>query len=474
MNSRIKTKIIYEKIYISFIAVFSMAIIIYAIYFCFNDDYIYLWVLPSVYLVFTVLFYILFQRVRYNYGIVFIFANFIFFIRYVITPFSMIFTSSYNGVGLGPNPSYININYSIILMSLELAFAYITILFACSHYKKRSKCFDKGKYKVSKNNGILILFMLITIPITLVVAPYLIIPRGFGSIGEGGADISNVPFSGLFLIIAQCIIIAYLILSLSWLKVKYNTNKRYIYIFFSWISIFIFLGLNISASRWTLLFCIILSIILLMKLFTDTPKWFYITLIILAFFGLLSISIYKFGWAIQNSTNPYRDIIKVLMGQFQEYFAGPRSVAQAIEMKNTFKSSIGLGTFINDFLGSIPIISRFIDQSNRINVYYNLHNNISNNSLIIPMIGCGYIYIPFFPMIFTIISEWFMIYFDFKGERQEEIEFVFIYKYIGLYWAMCMGFNTQILFGKIISFLIPCWILFKVNRKVIIRKNKIK
>ena len=128
-------------------------------------------------------------------------------------------------------------------------------------------------------------------------------------------------------------------------------------------------------------------------------------------------------------------------------------------------------SFINDFLGSIPVISSFVDQTDRINIYFNLYHNVPKISLIIPMVGIGYAYFPIFPPIFTVICEWLLISVDYKLEMSKKIEYKYLYLYLGLYLSMCLGFNTQIIFAKFLIPFLPLLILFKINNKICLKKE---
>ena len=78
----------------------------------------------------------------------------------------------------------------------------------------------------------------------------------------------------------------------------------------------------------------------------------------------------------------------------------------------------------------------------------------------------GYAYFPYFPMIFTVIAQWLMITFDFKSQAAKRLEFTYIYGYVGLFFAITMGFNVQIIFGNFIVHFVTPWIFWNLNSKV--------
>lgn len=466
-----------EKQFMSITLILALGVTIYTILFTTNDTYKLLWLLPFGYFISTLIYYGIFSRIHYNYGVVFIAANIIIFIRYVITPFSIVFSSAYSGIGFGPNPSQSSMSLSIILMLFELISVYFITIFAISYYIKKQKSHVKTNnysVKVLKNKGIILLFMCITLPVIIAITPNAIIPKGLSSIGDNSYSIPDIPFSGIFSLIIPVIRLGFLLISLSFLKKIYEKSNKAVSIVLAWLVVFLYLSTLISTSRWIIVFSGILCMLAMARLFPKTPKIFYGILISTTAVIFASISIYKFSWALQSSVNPYRDILNVLFGQFQEYFSGPRVVAQAIDMADLYGNQIGITTLINDFLGSVPLISNYIDQNDRINVYFNLYLDVGNISHIIPMLGNSYAYLPYFPVFFMLIAQWLMVMFDFKSQNEEHIEFKYIYAYIGLFFAMSMGFNVQIIFGNFISYFLLPWLLFKINRKVTLTPSTYK
>jgi hypothetical protein len=452
----------------------ATGVTVYTLLFTTDTTYNLLWLLPFGYFVSTLIYYGIFTRIEYNYGVVFIAANIIIFIRYVVTPFSIVFSSAYSGLGFGPNPTQTSMNLAIILMIFELVSVYFITVFAILHYKKKQQRHPEMVIKVLSNKSIIILFMLLTLPIILAVSPDSLVPNSLSSIGDNSESLSSLPLSGFFLLIIPVLRLGFLLVSLSFIKKLYDKSNNGFLIVLAWLVVFLYLGMLISTSRWIIVFSSIVCMLIMARLFPKTPRIFYGILIFTTVLIFASISIYKFTWALDSSQNPYRDIFNVLFGQFQEYFSGPRVVAQSLDMISFFGNQIGISTLVNDFLGSIPLLSNFIDQNDRINVYFNLYLNVGNVSHIIPMIGNSYAYFPFFPVLFMLLAQWLMIRFDFKSQNEENIEFKYIYAYIGLFFAMSMGFNVQIIFGNFIMYFLLPWCIFSINRRVALKTSRYK
>lgn len=452
---------------------FSIAVSAYTLAFNENYNYNMLWILPFVYFMFTSIFFKIIRSINYNFGVVFIAANIIIFVRYVITPFSIVYLSAYEGLGFGPDPTKSSMDLAISLMAVELVAVYFVLVWAMLHYSKKKKNVKILETSILSRKIVVTLFIIITFPLVILTNPDFLLPNSISSIGEGSENFDSLGLDGLFSLLVPMLRLTILLLILSVIKKYYDRNKNGILIIVAWVLVFSYLGMLISTSRWIIVFSSIVCMLIMAYMFPKTPKIFYMILISVTLVIFASISIYKFTWALDSSQNPYRDIINVLFGQFQEYFSGPRVVAQSFDMIKSFQHQISMSTFLNDFLGSVPLISNYIDQSNRINVYFNLYLSVGNVTHIIPMIGNGYAYFPYFPFVFMLIAQWLVVMFDYKSKYERNIEFKYIYTYMGLFFAMSMGFNVQIIFGNFLMYFLLPWILFYLNYKISVKKQLI-
>lgn len=322
-----------------------------------------------------------------------------------------------------------------------------------------------------KHNFILILFAIVALLIVFSVEPQLIIPQDFLVLSDSYQRINlDIEYDGLYSTLAALLKPIIFIILFSLIKKQYDLKNRKIYIIFSFLLVILFMGMYTGTKRWEIVFAGIIGLYLLKNTYAKIPKSLMVGAIIIIIVSFISISLYKFSWAVQASKNPVVDIILEMFRSFQSYFSGPRVVANSIEMNKIYGRQIGVTTFINDFIGSIPIISNYVDQTNRINIYFNLYHNVPNISLIIPMVGIGYSYFPIFPPIFTVICNWFIIKIDHKLETCKTLEYKYLYLYFGLYLSMCLGFNTQIIFAKFIIPFLPLLILFNINKKICFKK----
>lgn len=466
---RYKVEIVFLKI-IKFILLFIVTIIIYSL--CYDETYKIISLLPFSYMVVD-FFYISRSNDDNKYigGLIYRIALIVIFIRYVVTPLSIALTgefyASYNGYRIYTSEE--SIKLAVFLMIFELIGVYIILFFATKYYSKKYSKIISNKAEPINNKFVLLIFALFVIIILLLTEPNLLIPTDFLILSKEFQKIQlNTSYDGVYYILARLVKPVVFLILFSNFKEKYDINHKKIYIWLSCILVILFMGLYTDTQRWEIVFAGIVGIYLLKVTYNNIPRMLILVVIIIMSISFLSISLYKFSWAIQTSVNPVKDVIIEMLGMFQEYFSGPRVVANSIEMYNVYGKNINLSTFINDFTGSIPGVSKYVDQSDRINTYFNMYHNrpYGHTPLIIPMVGIGYSYFPIFPPIFTMICYWFIIKFDYKLEASNSIEFKYLYLYPGLYLAMSMGFNTQIIFTTFLQRFLPLFILFKINQSV--------
>lgn len=418
------------------------------------------------------------KKASYTGGFLYQFALIIIYIRFVLTPLSIAITGDFYAQyrGMIVQTSNSSIQLAIFLMIFELVSVYITLYFARIYYSKKNDSSISNNTETIKNKVVLLLFLFIVVPIILLIEPGLIFPSDLFIIGEEFTKVElDVAYSGILSILSQMVRPIFFLVLMSELKKKYLKNNKKIYSWLSFLVIALFIGMYTGTTRWEFVFAGIIGIYLFKSLYIKIPKTLLLSMIILIIMGFFSISIYKFSWAVQSSVNPIRDITFEMFNMLQDYFSGPRSVANAIDMKNAYTNQIRMTTFLNDFFGSIPVISRYIDQSNRLNAYFNIfhYRPVGHTPLIVPMLGVGYTYFMIFPTIFTIICYWLVIKFDYMLKKSKTLEYKYLYLYPGLYLAMAMGFNTQIIFTTIILRFLPLFILFKVNSLICLRKRSI-
>ncbi len=249
----------------------------------------------------------------------------------------------------------------------------------------------------------MLIFAILGLPVVLIVSPNLVIPTNFFVISDdaSGANLDNtdIPFQGMYVILANavkvCLFIALLILC----KKKYDRKRSLFYKLIAYLDIFLYLAFNTSTNRMTMIFILILGLYFIHSMFDGISLGVILgggTIVLVSF---ISASLFKFKYVLGEHPS-FGKMMSMFAPQLQDYFAGPKLVGQMIDLKTNGMYTISFQTFINDFLGSVPFVSNSIDQSNRINEIFCLYNNVKNSTLIAPILGTGYCYFPFFPLCF--------------------------------------------------------------------------
>ena len=245
---------------------------------------------------------------------------------------------------------------------------------------------------------------------------------------------------------------------------KYLQRKQKFYMALAFALLLFYMFLNLSSSRWTLLFLVINASYLFYLVFGNQVKKYICVLAGLSLFLLISISVFKFSWYFESTDG---SVVDLLLGQLQSYFSGPNLLAQTIDMNDQkwFSDNLSLSTFMNDVTGSIPIVAKFVDQTDRINVFFNRYVLGWNGNLsqIMPMTGIGYSYFGmFFAPLLTILFTRIGMYFDSKSLKMSNLFYKYVYIYISLWFLLAIAMNTQVIIGNVIVHSVPLLLLYKM------------
>lgn len=435
-----------------------------------DNEYNNIFLLPSAYSMLLFVFLKAFLNTGYKFGPLFYSGQIFIYIRYVVTPFSIAISPQEFRSAYGPNPLTGEMNTAIVLMIYEMIMVFIVIYIAIYKYSQRKTVIYSKNYSFLNNKFIITTIVLLFLAI-LINFPNSIIPSQVLFIDE---DFSKAVYDtqvdgviGIISILFKCL--AFLLL-LSILK-KYE--KKFPSFIISFIIFIVFIASFTGTSRWTMIFMATSGIIVIIRLYPKYKRTVIIGTISILIPSIISVSMYKFWWVIQDSASPIKDVLLDMSTQFQSYFSGPRIVAQSLNVRDYFPN-ISIETLLNDFLGSIPFVSNFIDQQDRINMYFNTYNYRGTMpTLVMPLVGIGYTYFGFIlAPLFTIICHWLIIKLDSLLQSELRLEFVFIYMYLGLRLSMSMGLNTQSLFASFIVPTLPLLLILILNRKVTLKNNK--
>lgn len=430
------------------IAIFILFIFIYAIN---GNSYKYSYVLfvPLCFIIASFLETKLYAKYTLILKIIYVLSVFKFFIM----PLMIVATDDI--WSYGPKPTSQSFVYAIIITILEI----FTLTFAkFFFFNKKSKKQVSNIYTkwFTKNISIKFIFLILGLLFFIATNKALLMPKDI--FAERTYDEDIVSAKNSLAIVAKWLkLIGFPIISLFLYR---YFNKKIAY-YLSIIAFIIFGYLQLGTSRWTLIFYSLISFIFLYKLFGNKVKKITIPVSAVLTFVVLSISIYKFSWAIQGSSTPFKDVILVMSGQFQQYFSGPTLIAQSIDITNysALSNKIGIETFINDYMGSVPLLSSTFEQSNRINYIFNEYIfgiNTINQTQIIPMSGMGYIYFGFFgSTIFVFMFTYLALKLEDFAIQAKDIINYWLLIYMAVWCGGSIIFSSQIIWGNVITNYLP-------------------
>ena len=397
------------------------------------------------------------------------------FIKYDLVPCIIAMSSDYyNGVLTGQIPAAESVQQAIIYTLYEMltVFSIIAVsnLFSVKNINKKIHKFNKR----TEVQPIISFVLILGILFIIIFGDYLLPKQIFLLNDEYVAKKEGFLFDGAVLIIYTVFKLLVLIFSLRYIFELYENKKKYRYIVFSGLIMILYLGIQTSTSRWNMLIPVIIYLYLAAQYFKEKIKAIAIVVGVILAVSIVSISAYKFSWLVKKTDNIAQEIFVILTQQVQEYFSGPRAIAQGIESIEVYKDDIKISTFFNDYLGSIPLLSHYIEQKDRINVYYNYYIKGVGAEVtqIMPMITIGIAYFgEVFSIVFIVIHLVWAIRFGEIENKITNIFYKYIYMYASMWFSMALMFNTQIIFGWFISNFIPFVVVLAIN-DIIVYKRK--
>lgn len=449
--------------------IIQIFISVFVCLFCFtceNKGYSLIFLLPLVNAVCSAIFYKPFFQLFQKKNFIALFLYCLILIKYTIMPFFIVLNQDYlGGVLTGQVPADSSVKSAIILLAFEQLTLYITV-FLFSRIK-RKEINQKKELSQIKLNIVFLAFFAISIFLILIYkdaffpSQFLIIDSDYTKTAIEGEG------TGIIKIIFSLFKILVCLFCLQFFSEKYKVKKQRVFILGSFIIFLVYLILSTSMSRWNLLFPTIAILYILKDLYGKTINKYIIAIACLLVVMFASISIVKFNWLLDSDSSHF-EIFKIYTMQLQEYFSGPRAVAQGLETIEIYDREITYKTLANDYLGSVPGIADLFDQKNRINIYYNYHikGTSARATQIMPMSTIGVAY--FTPALFYTLScihIYFALYFGYVANYKKNIFEKYFYVLFGLWFAMCIGFNTQIIFGNFMNLFFPFSLILFVYKK---------
>lgn len=397
-------------------------------------------------------------------------------LRYIILPNMMVYSSYYSGYGINPLGESIDIAimlmiYEIIVISLVINILGKRIFGKLGNDKLDTegiKRHNQLKTKEFASSIVIVIVVAVTV-LFLMLKPGAIADINFVVIRENvkvDTDFLTTITRMLF-ISSKNLLFIVLIIKLA-RKFRRTTRKRYIYL--SYIITLINMCIYLNDNRANILIFGVASLLTLMVSFPEYRKKTIVFCLISVGVLLVTMTVYKNFMNVLPETSQSLENIKFTK-TLQAYVGGPRSVAQAIEMKKYYISEINLKMFLSDTFRSFLGLSKFVEKFSHLstvktfNMYiYGVSNIIDQ---IIPMIGQGYaytnfIFAPIFSIIFTILT----ILYDSKLMRCTKLADVYIYTLVTTVVGLWGIYNINIEVQLLTITILPTAIILYIAKKL--------
>lgn len=450
-----------------------------------SEGYKFLFLLPLAYIASYLFFIPLIQRkCNYKRGYPYYVAQIVIAYRYLALPLSCIYTDYFGGWtitganGFGVEPSSSAMALATLWMCTEVFFAELAIYIGTCITNKR----ERKRHQLSECDGncssnvfflktkvTLVLFSVIIFCILLlfqrhVFSQFLILDSDY-------AISDNAASGSFFKLIFLALRFALLMLGYAFCAKQYTRRKGRGWIIVAMLFLVVYIGYSIGVSRWNLILPVIASIEICRESFKPFPKSLLAVVITVVIIGVLSVSFFKFGYLLAESSNPIQSMITLMFQQSNEYIAGPRSVAQGLQTLSEYGNRISVSTFFNSIFSGFAGLSGLTNEADKLGSLFNLFctGKLQDKPLICPIIIEGLAFFPLFPWIFMMVFQMLMCIMDHISQTTGRYEMRFLAGYMGLWFALCFALNTKIEMSQI-SQMLAIWFLFKVNTKIRLAK----
>lgn len=440
-----------------------------------NSGYELLWLVPAIYFILSLSTLRLHSYYRKSPPLILL--DIFLFIKYAAVPLMILTTQDFSAAGYtGVIPVPSSIHGAILFELAEMA-GIFTILhtFVPVFYKKRDLHTQGiGSKRIMVNPmvasiaivsfGLAVLFREFFVPSSLLVLPE-----------DYSATITNVAFAGLIIMIAQAVKLVATGVIVNELMYRYRMSPKMRYVLISYITILLYAILSTGTSRTGVIVPFLIFVVLTYPVFKRRSLIVLAVTVPILAAGFISISAYKANWIVQaaNHDTTTVAVINSIVRQSQEYTANIRPTALGIESVEKYKDNITPGLFVNDILGSIPSLSSDVDQSKRINVYYNdyiLNMGTQNTSLIMPLSTISAAYFGTFGVwIIPTICILLLLLVGRKWGSSTSFPEAYLQAYLVYVLAFGIFSNTQMLVGRFVTIYLPTaallYLVMKFNKR---------
>lgn len=451
-----------------------------------SKGYRFLFLLPLSYMVANLLFLPLTQKsCNYRRGYPYLVAQVVIAYRYLALPLACVYTDTFGGWtitganGFGIEPGKAAMASATLWMCTEAFFAELALYIGTRITARK----EKRRLRIEKEYGghtqqttflsskvVLVLYSICAFLLLFLFQRQLF--SQFLVLSDDYAMGDNAASGSFYKVIFFALRIALLMLGYAFCSKHYQVSRKKGWILLAMLFLVIYIGYSIGVSRWNLILPVIASVDLCRELFKPFPKSLLVGVVCVAVIGVFSITFFKYGYLIASSSHPISSMIILVFQQSNEYIAGPRSVAQGLEMLEKYGNRVSISTFFNSIFSGFAGLASITNEADKLGSLFNLYcsGRMQDKPLICPIIVEGLAFFPVFPWIFMMIFEVLMCELDYLSQTARRFEMRFLAAYLGIWFALCFAVNTKIEMSQI-SQMLAVWLLFKVNSKIRMSKR---
>lgn len=386
--------------------------------------------------------------------------NIVLFARFVFVPFTMCLT--------GETSVYIlnkaNLPFGVPLMLYELLG--IGLVLKLTAKKQRSIAVSGSPSTESdiRNGGLVAFAALLVMAVLAYRYRYLI--SGFSLITQGSVEgYTNDDLASGFVVSIWDALLAWLYV---WVLTvtKSHARSEKLSATLCVVETFVFLLMvyigQVTISRWQTVMAYAAGLFCLLCLFPKRRRGLLLAVTVPVLVLIFTASAFKnsdYSWAhitFQQAAGQLFDV-----STFDIYLAGPSTISDGVTVYQHM-GPFNLVAFFVDLVQNLPFINHWVDKS--LSTVYVFHQLWGRGDLIMPLVGQSMVYFgwPFAPAM-SMLSVWFVRFFDRLSYRAPSLPHVFISGFSGAWFGIATVLNLTITMSWVGLRIIPFYLLIMLT-----------
>ncbi|HFI0085411.1 TPA: hypothetical protein ACGORA_000817 [Streptococcus suis] len=393
--------------------------------------------------------------------------NFLMFLKYTITNLLICINGNYSVARyFVVSPTTSNLRFAIVITCIEIVSIFIVIaLFGPKLYKGKTPV-QELEYKPLDSGIVMIAYIALAI-VMIIANRGMLMQQIMAFFGGGNVLTDTYETSNVFNLVYGSFRIIFWGMLINQCIVQYQKKEKIMYVIVAYVLIFAQCVMSMSTSRLNTFMPLFLFLLITAKVFGRKGYLLNIAAIFVFISLFAAVTSYKLPWLDTSQNTGIRALLS-FTDDLQAYTSGVIPTALGLQAVDAFSGKISFFTLFSDLLGSIPLVSHFINPEERIYRLYNMYVlGGSSMSQLIPMsASCAGYFTIVGSSLLVMVCVYLLMKYD---QKQAERYSTYLDRYLSVYlyfiFASAIISNVQMLSGRFFTNYFPAFLIVCLDRK---------